>query len=109
MILLVALSGMAKAGSLGAFSDASTPVATRLGPAYQNAARLTGVSPFLTPSLWINAKPRMVPVHFVVTAEQLTPQRAGTLADQTLDLMLSLVGHFMGHPQQKTRINGNHY
>jgi hypothetical protein len=104
MILFMLARSLANADLIGSFSDTSAPRSWNGGvPLHQYAARLTGFSPFLSPSLWIDPTPRTIPVRFLVPVDKARQQRSSSVAEQTLNLVLDLFQSvFMGHPRPKT-------
>ena len=88
MILLMLACSVANADSIGSSSGGLGHRSGSTGvPLHQYAAKLTGFSPFLSPSLWINPRPRTLPARFLLPAAELRPLHSSSVVEQTIDLV----------------------
>lgn len=106
MILLLLVCSVAYADSINSFSDKSAPLSVNgRVPLHQYAARLTGVSPFWSPSSAIGSRRPAVPTPFLILEDQPRQLRTSSTFDQTIDMVLYLYQHFvMGRQRKLTSI-----
>jgi hypothetical protein len=58
--------------------------------------------------MWLDTRERVIPVRLIVAADGVVSRNRNSIAEQTLDLVIDLVQHFLGHPVKRKKINGNY-
>jgi hypothetical protein len=101
---LMLVCSVAYADSINSFSDRPALLsASGTVPLHQYAARLTGVSPFWSSSLWTDTTPPAIPIRFLISDEESRQLRTSSSFDRTIDIVMYLYRNvFMGR-QRKLR------